>query len=84
MALKWNSRLHGETGSRTRCKGGGTVIDPTEYAKRAEAHKPRTPAEIASAARNLAREGYGDHTIAKILNLDVVSARRLIGESHAG
>jgi hypothetical protein len=41
---------------------------------------PRSPAEVASAAKAMAREGHTDHTIAQILRLDVIAVRRLIGE----
>lgn len=59
------------------------MIDPTDYRQRAELHRPKTSDELAAAARNMARDGYGDYTIASALLVDVMTARRLIGESPA-
>ena len=39
---------------------------------------PRTPAEIAAAARMMAAE-FGDHTIASALGISVEMVRRLLG-----
>lgn len=54
-----------------------------EQRRRAEAHRPRTPDEVAAAARDMAARGFGDHTVAHVLNLDVAAVRRLIGDRHA-
>lgn len=56
------------------------MIGSTDYRSRAQQHAPRTAAEIVEAARNLAREGHTDYTIAQILSLDVTAVRRLLGE----
>lgn len=54
-----------------------------EHARRAEIHKPKTPAEMARAAHDLVRRGFSDHTIAAILKLDVNMVREMIGERRA-
>jgi hypothetical protein len=53
-----------------------TVID---YDARAQRHAPKTAEQIAAAARELARDGHSDHTIAQILRLDVQAVRQIIG-----
>ncbi len=54
-----------------------------DYAARAQANAPRTPAEGAESTRELARQGFSDHTISSILRIDVQMVRRLIGERAA-
>jgi hypothetical protein len=44
---------------------------------------PKTPAEVAAAAKDLAANGYSDYTIGQILRLDVAAVRQLIGERSA-
>lgn len=51
-----------------------------DYAARAQINAPRTPAEVAEAARQLLRDGHTDSTIAQILGLDVEQIRRLLGQ----
>jgi hypothetical protein len=51
-----------------------------DYRARAEQHAPKTPAEVAATARDLAKQGFSDHTIAAILKLDVEVTRRMIGK----
>jgi hypothetical protein len=49
------------------------------YRDRAEAHAPKTAAEIERAARDLAASGFSDHTVAAILKLDVSAIRQMLG-----
>jgi transposase-like protein len=58
------------------------VSDPL-YRDRAELYAPKTPAEVARAARDLAASGYSDHTIAAILKVDTNYLRQMIGERAA-
>jgi hypothetical protein len=51
--------------------------------ERAEAHKPKTPAQIERAAHELVGRGWGEHTVAHILDLDVNALRQLLGEQAA-
>jgi len=53
-----------------------------DYRARAEQHAPKTPAEVAATARNLASQGFSDHTVAAILKIDVQSARQMIGQRN--
>jgi hypothetical protein len=50
---------------------------------RAQMHAPRTPEEIARAARDLAASGFSDHTVAAILKVDVNALRKMLGERPA-
>jgi hypothetical protein len=52
----------------------------TQYGERAEVHKPRTAEEIERAARALAAQGFGDHTIAHVLTMDVNAVRQMLGD----
>ena len=45
-----------------------------------QAHRPQTIAELQAAAKQMARDGLGDHSIADVLQMDVMQVRRLIGE----
>jgi hypothetical protein len=54
-------------------------MTPSDYRQRAELHAPKTIAEIEHAARQLAASGFGDHTVAHILRLDVNALRRMLG-----
>ena len=59
--------------------GGGNHLTPSEYAERAQRHAPKTAAEIAATARDLATQGFSDHTIAAILKMDVNAMRAMLG-----
>lgn len=51
-----------------------------EYTARAQQNAPKTPAEVAAAACELANRGFSDHTVAAILRIDVEAIRQMIGE----
>lgn len=50
------------------------------YAARAQEYAPRSIAELRAAARQMLRDGLGEHSIADALRLDVDAVRRLLGE----
>lgn len=54
-------------------------MTPEDEHQRRNQHAPKTPAELATAARALAAEGYSDHTIGAILKMDTNAARAMIG-----
>jgi hypothetical protein len=47
-------------------------------------HRPRTAAEMQDAARQLIRDGHGDHDTAAILRLNVALVWRMIGHQVIG
>ena len=51
-----------------------------DYQDRAERFAPKTLEEIRDAARQMLRDGLGEHSVADALQLDVNAVRRLIGE----
>ena len=51
----------------------------TDYAARAREFAPVTLEELRAAARQMARDGLGEHSIAAALQVDVNAVRRLIG-----
>jgi ribosomal protein S11 len=52
------------------------------YREQARRFAPKTLEEIEVAARNLARHGYGDHTIASALEVSVIEVRRILGSGQ--
>jgi len=51
-----------------------------DYQARAQQNAPKTPTEVAMAARDLAAQGFTDHTISSILKIDVAAVRQMIGQ----
>ena len=51
-----------------------------DYQDRAERFAPKTIDEIRDAARQMLRDGLGEHSVADALQLDVNAVHRLIGE----
>lgn len=51
---------------------------------RANEHRPKDLDEARDAARQMIRDGYGDHTIAAALQMSVEQVRRLLGPHCPG
>jgi hypothetical protein len=56
------------------------AAEALNYRTRADANMPQTVDDQRRTAKDLAREGYGDYTIADPLRMDVAAVRRLIGQ----
>lgn len=53
------------------------------YRDRANLYKPKTSSEIAAAAKDLAAQKFGDHTISHILKIDVNLVRMIVGGTRS-
>jgi hypothetical protein len=66
--------------------GSGGILDgngtnPSTFAPwlKSRVHAPKTFSEVTATARTLIASGFGDHSVAAILALDVNAIRALIG-----
>jgi hypothetical protein len=73
----------GETASASMGNNVDGSANPINYHVHANQHAPKTKEEIETAARQLADQGYSDHTIAAILKIDVNGIRQMLGERSA-
>jgi SOS response regulatory protein OraA/RecX len=58
-------------------------MNDADLRARAEANAPKSPEEVAAAARDMAARGYSDDVIASILRIDIAAARQMLGERTA-
>jgi SOS response regulatory protein OraA/RecX len=58
-------------------------MNDVEQRARAEANAPKSPEEVAAAARDMASRGYSDDVIASVLRIDMAAVRQMLGERTA-
>jgi sulfur transfer complex TusBCD TusB component (DsrH family) len=58
-------------------------VNDAEQHARAEANAPKSPEEVAAAARDMAARGYSDDVVASVLRIDIAAVRQMLGERAA-